>query len=199
MVNVAASRPVGRPSDADVTRRILEATISLVAESGYGDLKLERVAKRAGCGKTAIYRRYSDKADLVAAAAMSVLALGELPNTGSLAGDLLEHALVNSVNQERAGVAPGESNGLLAIFEPAVFARLWDQFFRARRDQGVAIIDRGIARGEIAADTDPDLLLDTIAGLTLYRQTVKQIEIPRSHYAAVIAALVATPPRKVSA
>lgn len=196
MTNSPGSRSIGRPSDADVTRRILETTVSLVAEAGYAELRLEHVAKRAGCGKTAIYRRYADKAELVAAAAMSVLEMGGLPDTGSLAADLLEHALVNRATQRQAGIAPGGGKGTLAIFEPAVFAKLWDQFFRARRDLGVAIIERGVARGEITADADPEVILDTIAGLTLYRQTVKQLEIPPEHYQAVIAALIAAPPRR---
>lgn len=198
MTSTAASPTIGRPSDADVTRRILETTVAMVAEVGYGDLRVEHVARRAGCGKTAIYRRYADKAELVAAAALTVLNLGDMPDTGDLVGDLLEHALVNRTNQQSAGIDARATNGMLALFEPAVFPLLWDRFLRARRNQGVAIIERGIARGEVAADVDADVVLDTIAGLTLYRQTVKQIEILDEQYRAVIAALVAAPPRKIA-
>jgi AcrR family transcriptional regulator len=188
----------GRPADADVTKRILAATVDLVTECGYDALRMEHVAKQAGCGKPAIYRRYSDKAELVAAAAMTVLQLGDLPDTGNVEEDLLEHALRNRANQQAPGAPARGGSVLLAAFEPAVFALLWEQFFRHRRDQGAALIERGITRGEIPADVDVDVLLDTIAGLTLYRHTVKQIDIPVEQYRTVIAALVAHPPRTFS-
>ncbi|NLU64299.1 TetR/AcrR family transcriptional regulator [Rhodococcus sp. HNM0563] len=188
--------PGGRPADTDVTKRILAATVDLVAQHGYDALRMEHVAKQAGCGKPAIYRRYTDKAELVAAAAMTVLQLGDLPDTGNVEEDLLEHALVNRANQQAPGAPATAGSVILAAFEPAVFALLWEQFFRHRRDQGAAIIERAITRGELPVDVDVDVLLDTIAGLTLYRQTVKQIDIPVEQYRAVIAALVAHPPRR---
>ncbi|MFE9781685.1 TetR/AcrR family transcriptional regulator [Streptomyces sp. NPDC005775] len=198
MTRIQAVATVGRPEDAEVTRRILGATVELISEVGYGGLRVEHVAQRAGCGKATIYRRYTDKAGLVASAAMSVLEVGEAPDTGSLEGDLLEHALVNHRNQQRQGPSAESRSGLLAIFEPEVFPLLWERYFRNRRNQGVEIVARGIARGEIAAGADADVLLDAIAGLTLYRGTVKRVDIPVAHYRSVIAALVAHPPRVVA-
>lgn len=186
--------PRGRPEDATVTRRILAATLELVAQNGYSGLRIEHVAKRAGCGRPAIYRRYGNKADLVATAALSVLDLGENPDTGNLVDDLVEHALVNQKNQMHPGLKHSPGPGLLAMFEPEVFALLWERFFSLRHEQGMAIIARGAARGEVDRDVDADVLLDTIAGLTLYRSTIKQAEVSAAHYRDVIVALVAKPP-----
>lgn len=59
---------MGRPRDARRDVAILEATLSLLTELGYEQLSIEAVAGRSGVAKTTIYRRYRDKADLVAAA-----------------------------------------------------------------------------------------------------------------------------------
>jgi AcrR family transcriptional regulator len=59
---------MGRPRDSRRDLAILDATLSLLAEVGYEQLSMEAVAGRSGAAKTTIYRRYRDKAALVAAA-----------------------------------------------------------------------------------------------------------------------------------
>ncbi len=59
----------GRPRDGSRDTVILDATVGLLTEVGYDALSVESIAARAGVGKTTIYRRYPDKAALVAAAA----------------------------------------------------------------------------------------------------------------------------------
>jgi AcrR family transcriptional regulator len=184
----------GRPNDEDLTRRILLSALAQLGERGYAALSVERVAKAVGCGKTAIYRRYPDKAALVAAALWSQAEIGLVPDTGSIRADLLEHALQNQQNQVPS---PERSHGLRAMFEPDVFPLMWDSFFQHRRAQGIEIIDRAIARNELPDDVDHDIILDTIAGLTLYRQSVKRIHIDQRHYVDIIDALVSTPPRRL--
>lgn len=184
----------GRPTDEDLTRRILAAAADLLGTHGYQQLSVERVAKTVGCGKTAIYRRYPDKGALVAATLRAQVEVGQAPDHGDVRADLLEHALQNQRNQQ---LSPQQRNGLQAMFEPDVFPALWESFFRHRRQQGVDIIDRAVARGELPADVHHDILLDTIAGLTLYRQSVKRIHLDQRHYVDIIDALVTTPPRRL--
>lgn len=59
---------MGRPRDSGRDLAILDATLSLLTEVGYEQLSMEAVAGRSGAAKTTIYRRYRDKAELVAAA-----------------------------------------------------------------------------------------------------------------------------------
>jgi AcrR family transcriptional regulator len=59
---------LGRPRDSGRDLAILDATLSLLTEVGYEQLSMEAVAGRSGAAKTTIYRRYRDKAALVAAA-----------------------------------------------------------------------------------------------------------------------------------
>jgi AcrR family transcriptional regulator len=58
----------GRPRDASRDVAILDAALRVLIEVGYDQLSVEAVAARAGVAKTTVYRRYRDKAALVAAA-----------------------------------------------------------------------------------------------------------------------------------
>lgn len=191
---MASDEKLGRPTDEDLTRRILGTAGRLLGEYGYAGLSVEKVAKAVGCGKTAIYRRYADKGALVAAVVRSQVELGATPDSGDVRADLLEHARQNQRNQE---LSPERVHGMRAMFEPDVFPALWEGFFKHRREQGIEIIDRAIARGELPADVHHDIILDTIAGLTLYRQSVKRIHIDERHYVDIIDALVTRPPRRL--
>ncbi|MGB4779032.1 TetR/AcrR family transcriptional regulator [Microbacterium sp.] len=194
---VELTAPQGRPTDEDLTRRILDATAELLYEQGYAALRIEQVARAAQCGKAAIYRRYGDKVGLVVATVRSRVALGDMPDTGNTADDLLQHALQNQRNQSDNALGLGRA--MQAMFEPDVFPILWTEFFQQRREQGAQIIARAVARGELPDDVDPDVILDAIAGLTLYRQAVKGIRIDEHHYRAVIDALLSHPPRRLPA
>ena len=90
--------PTGRPRSgptrrrgADLEQAILRAALDELAETGYAGLTMDRVAKRAGTNKNAIYRRWPNRAALgLAAYRELVVADQELPDTGELRGDVLE-------------------------------------------------------------------------------------------------------------
>lgn len=75
----------------DVTQAITEAVLDELAEVGYGRLSMEAVAKRAGVGKSALYRRWRSKHEMISAVVseFSVSRAPE-PDTGTLRGDLRE-------------------------------------------------------------------------------------------------------------
>lgn len=49
----------------EITTAIRRALMQELAAVGYGRLSIEAVARRAGVSKTAVYRRWSSKLDLV--------------------------------------------------------------------------------------------------------------------------------------
>ncbi|HEY4851574.1 MAG TPA: helix-turn-helix domain-containing protein, partial [Streptosporangiaceae bacterium] len=61
----AHHRRPGRPRSEQADRAIIEAALSLFAESGPDGLCIEQVAARAGVGKATIYRRWPGKEDLL--------------------------------------------------------------------------------------------------------------------------------------
>lgn len=75
----------GRPRDPDMDQAILAATIGLLAEVGYVRLTVAEVARRAGVGKPAIYRRWAQKSQLVVEAMVTQMRPGTDPDSGSIA------------------------------------------------------------------------------------------------------------------
>src|SRR3954470_15417771 len=74
-----------------VPKAITEAVLAEWAEHGYARLSMEGVAKRAGVGKSALYRRWPSKQEMaVAVISEFSVALAAIPDTGSLRGDLRE-------------------------------------------------------------------------------------------------------------
>jgi AcrR family transcriptional regulator len=185
----------GRPRDTSLSQRILDATMEVLARRGYPGLTIEGVAQAARCGKTAIYRRYPDKAHLAAAALAQYFHVGDQPDTGNVVDDLAAHAEQNLHNQ---ATAHGKSMGAIVagtIFEPEVYSVVAETFFGPRHQAGLDIVARGIKRGELPPDTDGDLMLDIISGLTIYRQTLQGTPISARNYRDLITRLVADPPR----
>jgi AcrR family transcriptional regulator len=83
----------GRPRDPAVEAAILDATQDLLIENGFAATTVEAVARAAGTGKAAVYRRWPSKIELVIAAVQALQSPPGVPDTGSLRGDLLECAL----------------------------------------------------------------------------------------------------------
>ena len=56
---------MARPRSEDARRRVLAATVELVAERGIGQLSIEEVAARSGVAKTTIYRHWPGRTALI--------------------------------------------------------------------------------------------------------------------------------------
>lgn len=160
---------MARPRDQNVTDAAHEATLRLLGEVGYAGLTMERVAREAGVGKPALYRRYRDKPELVVAA---ILATELPPMEGADLGDSFEEMRV-----AMAGLPPDAVRytaligGLIAEHErhPELIETFRAALLLPRRAVVMAAIERGQRRGDIRADADPEMLLDLIAGPLLAR------------------------------
>ncbi len=60
-----AGRGRGRPRDLARDAEIREAAWHLVAEAGCAGLTFEAIAARVGCSRSTLYRRFSNKAELI--------------------------------------------------------------------------------------------------------------------------------------
>ena len=94
----------GRYLDSSRDLVLRESALALLAEVGYDRLTMDAVAARARAGKTTIYRRWRDKAELVVDSLNSLKGIPETPDTGSLRRDL--RALAESITSaEKIGRA----------------------------------------------------------------------------------------------
>ncbi len=167
-----ALRP-GRPRSVEADQAIVDAALAVFAEEGFDGLTMEAVAARAGVGKATVYRRYPGKAELVIRAA-SCLSAAEAPeaDTGSLRGDLqaIARNLVHLLTATVAGRCVPEL--VAALPRCAQLAGEHRRFIAAPRRLTVRAVDRAVARGELAADTDAEIVADLLAGPIFYRHLV---------------------------
>lgn len=128
---------------------ILRAAIEELTEVGYADLTMDRVAKRAGTNKNAIYRRWPTRAALAVAAYRQLVAADSpLPDTGELRGDAL--ALLRRTNREASSPAGVIHRSLVSSIgdDADLRAQLLEQATAGATETWLAILERAVARGE---------------------------------------------------
>ena len=173
-------RPPGRPRSLEADRAILRATVDLLAEEGYGGVTMEKVAAKAGVGKATVYRRWSSKSALVvdAVAACREGGASPPPDTGSARDNLLafvrgfQHHLRNSDAGRLLPTLVAELSR-----SPELAAALREGFVQPRRARVLEAVRRGVARGEVRADVDQELIADAVVALLQHRFLVTGMEI----------------------
>jgi AcrR family transcriptional regulator len=151
----------GRPRDPACDAAILQAALDIFAADGYAGVSIDGVAARAGVGKATIYRRYSSKAELVAEAVRCGAQLDDrLPDTGDLRADL------TTMMQPLIDRLRGDDAKLLTTFalERLREPDLQEQFNRSvigkKREHLRHLVASAVARGDLPADTDVDLVAE---------------------------------------
>ncbi|MFC9796510.1 TetR/AcrR family transcriptional regulator [Streptomyces sp. NPDC057695] len=176
--STAAARPERvalRRRGPVLERAILEAALEQLGSVGWNGLTMEGVAVGAQTGKAAVYRRWPSKEDLVADALQAGLpALDEAPDLGDVREELYELCrrvrdvmyskpgfALRAVLHECDAEAAERFHGLIVtgVVEPS--ARLFREVLR-----------RGIARGEVRADANNDLVVDVVPAMMMYRSKV---------------------------
>jgi AcrR family transcriptional regulator len=169
-MSVPATAPTrGRPRDPRRREAILRAAILLVAEVGYDRMTVDALAARAGVSKPTIYRRWpGGKPEIIAEAIRAKRAhSAELPDTGSLRGDLLAmlSAQISHMDQD-AHLAGGMISQLRSSKELAQLFR--EEIVADERRRYKTLIARAVERGEIPADARITKLLPDVAGSIVF-------------------------------
>lgn len=157
----------GRPRDPRIDAAILQAAAELVVEVGYANLSLAAVAERAGTTKTALYRRWPSKAELVHEAAFSVPPNAVTEPPGDVAGDL--QAMIRGARDAFTNpVVRAALPGLIADMagNAELTARILERFDGLFTVMRTWVAD-AVSRGDARAGIDPDRLVELIGGATL--------------------------------
>jgi AcrR family transcriptional regulator len=168
----------GRPRDASRDWAILAAAIAILAETGFDRMTMEMVALRAKAGKGALYRRWASKQELVLDAVAQMkreqVDLDNLPDTGSLRGDML--ALFRASSTEEADQKRRAMAGLATLLgqAPALAEATSDALTEPWILANRAIMQRAIDRGEIDAAAPVQTLERLIPSLGGYRSIVER-------------------------
>lgn len=190
----AAPVKLGRKRDLTRDPEILEATLDVLAETGYDGMTIDMVAARAKAGKATVYRRWSSKSDLVidAVACMKAphLTEDELPDTGSLRGDLVAlikpHAIEDG--QRKLAVMAGLVSMLSSHPELADAATAAIIEPRARINR--ILFERAAARGEISPDADLALIAQVSSAMATHRTLIQRKQVDRAYLISLIDGLI---------
>jgi AcrR family transcriptional regulator len=180
-------RPGGR--SARVRSAVLSATLALLAERGFDGLELPEVAVRAGVNASSVYRRWGSKTRLVGEALLErARPLSPTPDTGALRSDL-ERLLLD-------GGALLRTPSVRALFEVLLsesghpsreIAQARDRFFAAHLVEAGTVVERAIARSELAPGTDPVALIELVIGPALLRSLFMGLDLDPPAVAAIVA------------
>ncbi|MDT7724929.1 MAG: hypothetical protein QOI21_1505 [Actinomycetota bacterium] len=159
----------GRPRDPQIDAAALDGVLSGLDELGYSHLTIEEVARRSGSTKPAIYRRWPTRQHLVLAALAVRVGQVGVPDTGCTLCDLNEGLNVFVAAFRR--IRPEVLGPLFAdcSADPTLRAVFMSTLFDPPRTAVAEMLDRAMARGDICADIDRDLILDMLGSLVHYR------------------------------
>jgi AcrR family transcriptional regulator len=167
--SVDKAQTAGRPRDPRIDAAILRATADLLAEIGYSNLTMAAVAERAGTTKTALYRRWSSKAELVHEAAFPAAPTALTAPAGDIVADV--RAMVAATRDVfTSPVVRAALPGLIAdmAVDPDLNTRVMQRFTGVFAAVRTRLAD-AVVRGEVHADVDPDRLIEVIGGATMLR------------------------------
>ncbi|MEU2353933.1 TetR/AcrR family transcriptional regulator [Streptomyces misionensis] len=162
----------GPAQDETVSAAIEAAAFDELAAAGWRRLAMDAVARRAGVGKAALYRRWESKEamllDLVARLVRREVP--EVPDTGTLAGDVrgfLDLTVTQTADPRVVRIAVdllGES-----VRNPALAESLRLAVLAPRREAAAAMLRRAVGRGELPVGLDSELGTDLLISPLLLR------------------------------
>jgi AcrR family transcriptional regulator len=152
---------------------ICAAALELLAEVGYDQMSMDAVAARARASKATIYRRWPGKRELVVHA---IRCRGpqhlELPDTGSLRGDIIA-----TLRMVHAGIGAQDVALLAGVLRamrgaPEIAEPLRKQMLDEKREIGRTIVRRAVERGELGPAADPEMFQEVAPALMFFRVLV---------------------------
>ena len=160
----------GRPRSDKSRESILDATRKMLMHTPLRDISIEAVAKRAGVGKTTIYRWWPHKAALVMEAFLAQPGLQNILPTTPSADEALKVQLEKLIRQLR-----GQNGRIVANIiaeaqaEPEALRLLNESFMDERTGNLRRHLQQGKADGLFHADLDIEMAIDQMIGPIFYR------------------------------
>jgi len=172
-------RPVrGRPRSEDSHEAVLGAVLEILDKEGYGAVTIEGVARHAGVGKQTIYRWWKSKAELVLEAYANHSASKlPMPDKGDVTADL--ESFFCGAFKRLNDISGPTMRGLMAdaVHDPEFLQILRDVLIAKRRNALVQVLERGVARGDLRADADLNVMTDMLLGAVWYRLLVQHAKL----------------------
>lgn len=162
-------RPGGRT--ADVTARVHQAITELILEGGFEACTFSAVAERAGIERSTLYRRFPDRWDAIIDTWMSRASQDVSPDLGETFADDLTSVLRKLAEMLETPLGP-------AVMHIAAELRARDDkdfsrnYFDDRMAHLAPMFDAAIARGELPAEVDREMLFTMASGAIHFRMFI---------------------------
>jgi AcrR family transcriptional regulator len=172
---------------------ILEATYAELTEVGYGGLRVEAVAARARTGKASIYRRWPTKLALVLDALIAELPTAEQCGVGMIFDDSMTtfdalREIAKTITEILQGPAGDAMRAVKceSMTDPEL-ARLVDERFQEPRRQAMlALLARGVERGEVRPEAVTPLVADVLPAVLAHRVILQREPIEAGDISDII-------------
>lgn len=162
---------VGRPRSIDVEHKIMDSASALVAELGYISTSIEKIAAKAGVGKSSIYRRWESKIDLMITVYQNLVPEKALSSKSQSFEKNLRYLLKKLFDLYRNTAAGLILVGLIAQSQSDSEAMLLlkQKFIKDRRTILVSILKRGVTNKEINKSANISEACDLIIAMIWHR------------------------------
>jgi AcrR family transcriptional regulator len=168
---MTANRPPGRPRSDEHRDAVLKAAMELMREDGLRRASIDRISARSGVSKATIYKWWPNRTAVAIEAFLhQMMAEAPVPDTGSAAEDfrLTLRGMMRLYTSPFGAIYAqlvGESQ-----FYPTERERIRTHQVNVRRAAVRKIWDRGVTRGELDPNLDPEVAMDLIFGPAMYRR-----------------------------
>jgi AcrR family transcriptional regulator len=174
------------PRLARTEETVLTAVRRLLNSEGPHAVTFGRVSRETGVSRTTLYRHWAGPSELLADAWARVVPPNSVARTADLRADLVElftgvRDVVESATMRRSLPAL-----LAAAQDDPVIAKLHAEFVRDRRQPIIDRLHEARRSGDLAADADPDLLVDLLSGSLFYRQLLRHEHTPDARVMALV-------------
>lgn len=165
----ANQRSTGRPRSEKSRSAILDSTNKMLLHMSVRDVSIEAVAKKAGVGKTTIYRWWPNKVALILDAISGPMGVLPAAALGMDAKDSLVKQL-----ERFTRICRGRGGKILAEIyaeaqgNPELQALFFEKFMLQHEEILASIIDGGKKDGTFRSDLDTVFAVDMIYGAIFY-------------------------------
>jgi AcrR family transcriptional regulator len=170
--------------------RVLTSAFDLLGESGVSGFTIDEVARRSGVAKTTIYRHWPAREALVLEAASRISAAVDVPDTGSVHGDVT--VILNNLGgllgtARWSSVVPSIVD--VAERDPE-FAAVHGRIQRGHASPLREVLVRAVGRGELPATTDPAHVISALIGPLYYRRWFSREPIDEQFVARLVSDMI---------
>ncbi len=188
--SVEEPRGRGRHRSLEAEASILKATLYLLERKPLRKVSSDAIAQRAGVSKATIYKWWPNKT-LVALDAFlaGITERVAIPDTGSAEQDFTQQlqALVAFYLSPMGKIfsqfiAEGQS-------DPDFLSLFRERFLYTRRDAARIMWQRGVERGEVCPEIDPEIVMDLMYGPVIFRLLVGHGPLSEEEAATIVRTL----------